>query len=60
MTLCTSSLTRKLYKTSLVQLWNETYPEQELIVDVLSEEDIESKLIQKEEFNYDVYWHEFV
>lgn len=46
------------YKTSLIELWNETYPKNELIVEVVKEEEIESKLIQKEALDYDVYWIE--
>ncbi len=46
------------YKTSLIELWNEEYPENELIVEVVKEEEIESKLIQKEALDYDVYWIE--
>ena len=46
------------YKTSLIELWNETYPENELIVEVVKEEEIESKLIQQDSLDYDVYWVE--
>ena len=46
------------YKTSLVELWNETFPENELIVEVVKEEEIETKLIQNETLDYDVYWIE--
>ena len=45
------------YKNAFVELYEQVYPETEIIVDVVSEEDIE-KMITDQLMDYDVYWVE--
>ena len=45
------------YKNAFVELYAQVYPETEIIVDVVSEEDIE-KMITDQSIDYDVYWVE--
>lgn len=46
------------YKNSLIELYEKTYPDVELEVDVVREEVIEEKIFNQEEMEYDVYWVE--
>ena len=45
------------YKNAFVELYAQVYPETEIIVDVVSEEDIE-KMITDQSMDYEVYWVE--
>ena len=47
----------QLRADAFVELYAQVYPETEIIVDVVSEEDIE-KMITDQSINYDVYWVE--
>ena len=46
------------YALLLSELWNETYPNQELEIEVVNEEVIENKILNQEEIEYDIYWIE--
>lgn len=48
----------EMYGQLLNELWKETYPEQELVIEVVKEDEIKKKLQNKEEIDYDVYWIE--
>lgn len=45
------------YKNSFIELYSEVNPETELVIDVVSEEEIE-KMITEQSIEYDVYWVE--
>ena len=46
------------YGNKLNELWKELYPEEEIVISVVSEEEIETKITQKQDLSYDVYWIE--
>lgn len=46
------------YGNALKKMWEETYQDSEIHIDVVNQEDINEKLMNQEELEYDVYWIE--